>query len=196
MFVNETMRSELFPVIRARPAREWRPFFIQFHSQHPAPLASLNSNLTENLPQTEMTPFTYGFWRRVSGACHPGSLTDFVTHYIKKIGSRSFNFSDTPRMDSRLHMGVPLPAQISEPCPEYLKRVMDVKNVLRGLIALALVVNQDFVSQKARGIRDLYTLRIGKGKSIRPVKINRPWRVKQRFRDGGVAAKRFRLHGG
>ena len=137
-------------------------------------------NLTDkNLPQTEMTPFTYGFWRRVSGAGHSGSLTDFVAHYIKKTGSRTFDLSDTPRMNSRLHMGVPLPAQISEPCPEYLKCVMDVKNILRGLIALALVVNQDFVSKKARGIRDLYTLRIGKGKSIRPVEVDRPWRAQQ-----------------
>ena len=56
---------------------------------------------------------------------------------------------------------------------------MDVENILRGLIARALVVNQDFVSEKARGIRDLYTLWIGKGKSIRPVKFNPPWCVKQ-----------------
>jgi len=47
---------------------------------------------------------------------------------------------------------------------------MDVENILRGLIARALVVNQDFVSEKARGIRDLYTLRIGKG-------IRRRWFV-------------------
>jgi hypothetical protein len=67
-------------------------------------------------------------------------------------------------------MGDPLPAQISEPCPEYFEGVMDVENILRGLIARALVVNQDFVSEKARGIRDLYTLRIGKG-------IRRRWFV-------------------
>ena len=81
--------------------------------QHPAPLAGLNSNLTENLSQTEIAAFTYSFWRRVSGAGHPGSLTDFITHYVKKIRSCSFNFSDTPRMNSRLHMGIPLLTQIS-----------------------------------------------------------------------------------
>jgi hypothetical protein len=74
---------EAFSRHQGSPGPGMEPFSIQFHSQHPAPLASLNSNLTENLPQTEMTPFTYGFWRRVSGAGHPGSLTDFVTHYIK-----------------------------------------------------------------------------------------------------------------
>ena len=126
-----------------------------------------------------MAPFTYGFWRRVSGPGHSGSLTNLVAHSIKKTRSRTFDLSDTPRMNTPLHLGVPFPAQISEPCPEYLKRVMDVKNVLCGLIARALAVNQDFVSEEARRIRDLYALWISKGKSIRPVEVDRPWRVQQ-----------------
>src|ERR1700691_6291711 len=58
--------------------------------------------LTENVLQTKITPFTHCLWRRVPGTGHPGSLTNFVAHFTKKLDSRTFNFSHAPRMNSRL----------------------------------------------------------------------------------------------
>ena len=81
---------------------------LQMEDQRPAGLVL---NLTDkNLLQTEMTPFPHGFWRKLSGAGHLGSLANLVVHYIEKIGRCMFDFSDTARMNSRLHMGVPFPA--------------------------------------------------------------------------------------
>ena len=46
-------------------------------------------------------------WRKLSGAGPVGSLANCVVHITEKVGRCVFDFSDTVRMNSRLHLGVP-----------------------------------------------------------------------------------------
>ncbi len=78
--------------------------------KHQRPTVLFVLHLTENLLQTEITPFPHGRWRKLSGAGHLGSLANSVVHITEKVGRCVFDFSDAVRMNSRLHLGVPFKA--------------------------------------------------------------------------------------